>query len=65
MAVVILPKVVTKASAEPPRGPTMEAGVNEYMREMEKLKAMCGDGKYRAITEGETARMTHEGAESN
>ena len=49
---IILPKVVTKASAESPRGPEMEAGVDEDMGEMADQNSLSGDRKYRAIIEG-------------
>ena len=62
MTEVILPKVVTEASAESPRGTEMEAGVNEDMGEMAERKALHGDGKYDPITERDTKIMAHEGA---
>ena len=51
-----------KASSGYPRVPEMEAGVNEDIGEMEEQNSLHGDGKYRAITEGDTTRMAHERA---
>ena len=47
-------------SAESPRGPKMEASVNEDTEEMAERNTLHGDGKYRAITEGDITRMNHE-----
>ena len=51
-----------EASAGSPRGREMEAGVNEDIGEMAEQNSLHGDGKYRAITEGDTTRMAHERA---
>ena len=48
---IIILKVVTKASVESPRGPEMEAVVNEDMGEMDDQNSLSGDRKYRAIVE--------------
>ena len=49
-----------EASLGYPRGPEMEAGVNEDIGEMAEQNSLHGDGKYRAITEGDITRMNHE-----
>ena len=60
MTEVIISKVVMDKSAESPRGPKMEASVNEDTEEMAERNTLHGDGKYRAITEGDITRMNHE-----
>ena len=57
----ILPRLVMEASAESPRGPEMEADVNENIGETAQGNSLHGDGKYRAMTNGDTTRMAHEG----
>ena len=40
----------------------MEAGFNEDVVELNERKALHDDGKYRAIAEGNTTRMAHDGS---
>ena len=50
-----------EASAESPRGTEMEANVNENIGETDQRNSLHGDGKYRAMKNGDTTRMSHEG----